>query len=164
MRFIAYVLKSILAIGALFLGLWAISSRSAVFGDYRSFLVQSGSMEPAIMTGDVIIVQGMSGYSINDAVTFQEDSGRIVTHRIVGSERGARERYVTKGDANRSEDQAIIASDRVIGKVFLVLPKLGFAVSFARSQNGLILLLIVTAVILVLDELIKIKKNVGASD
>ncbi len=161
-RFIFHALKLVIAIGVLFLALWAISSRFAVLGSYRSFLVQSGSMEPAIMTGDIIIVQDKGGYSINDVVTFQEDAGRIVTHRIVGVDHGTREKYTTKGDANRSEDQAIIASDRVIGKVILVLPKLGFAVAFAQSQNGLVVLLIVPAVILIIDELIKMKKNVGS--
>lgn len=162
MRFIFHVLKLAISIGVLFLILWAIGSHFAVFGSYRSFLVQSGSMEPAIMTGDIIIVQDKGSYSINDAVTFREDSGRVITHRIVGIERGDGERYVTKGDANRSEDQAVVASDHVIGKVSLVLPKLGFAVAFAQSRNGLVALLIVPAVVLVTDELIKIKKNVGA--
>ena len=34
-----------------------ISSNTQLLGQYQSFLVRSGSMEPTIMTGDVIVIK-----------------------------------------------------------------------------------------------------------
>ena len=65
------------------LAVYLIGSRFSVFGGYRSFIVQSGSMEPSIMIGDIIIVRSETQYSLNDVVTFTNSAGLVVTHRIV---------------------------------------------------------------------------------
>ncbi len=144
------------------LALYFISSNFNILGGYHPFLVQSGSMEPAIMTGDIIVVKNKGSYLINDAITFKNNSGRIVTHRIVAVELEPERKYSTKGDANRSGDEDVIADRQVIGKVALVIPKLGYLVAFAKSRSGLFYLLIMPAVIFILDELLKMKKHAKA--
>lgn len=128
-----------------------------IFGGYRSYVVQSGSMEPSIMTGDIIVVQDRIIYNVNDVITFTNSAKRIVTHRILTVEEGEERRYRTKGDANRSEDEDFITYDQIIGKVVLVVPRLGIFVAHAKSLPGLILLVFVPALVYILDELIKIK-------
>jgi signal peptidase I len=167
MKLVSFIfsgLKILIVFSILPLVVFALSSRFNTLGNYKPFLVQSGSMEPAIMTGDIVVIQGANTYEINDVVTFNGDNNKIITHRIVDVIQGAAEQYATKGDANRAEDSAIISDKQILGKVFLVLPKLGYFVAFAQSQRGLIFLLIIPAVVLILDEVLKIIKNVKNRD
>lgn len=136
-----------------------IGSNSDILGGYRSLLVQSGSMEPTIMTGDIIVIQEHNQYNTNDVVTFK-DSDRIVTHRIIEEEGSASERaFQTKGDANRSADEARIKHSDILGEVIFTVPKLGYMVSFGQSLPGLIVLVIIPATLLVVNELIKTKQH-----
>jgi signal peptidase len=82
----------------------------------------------------------------------------IVTHRIAEiQDNGGQKTYSTKGDANRSEDEDSISYSQIIGKVVLVIPKLGYYVAYAKSLPGLMLLLVLPALIYILDELLKIR-------
>lgn len=155
-RFVFSILKWLVLIGITLLAIYILSSNFNILGGYRPFLVQSGSMEPSIMTGDVVVIKNMSSYVINDVITFNTNSSRIVTHRIVHVEN---RKYSTKGDANRTGDEDIITDNQIIGKVVLVIPKLGYLVSFVKSRSGLIFLLVIPAIIFILDELVKINKN-----
>jgi len=147
----------VLAVIAL-MGLYIITSNSSVFSGYRSFLVQSGSMEPAIMTGDIILIHSQDNYFKNDTITFHGSEGRTVTHRIAEiTQNNGKQFFTTKGDANRSEDEDSITQDKIIGKVTLVIPKLGYLVAFSKSLPGLIILALIPAVLFILDELLKVK-------
>ncbi len=140
------------AIGVLVV--FTIASNTAVFGGYKSFLVQSGSMEPAIMTGDIIIIRKQTAYATRDVITFQNKDYGVVTHRIVRvSEENGEELYETKGDANRTDDSGSTNQENVQGKVVFVVPKLGYFVAFAQSLPGLIILILIPAGILILSEL-----------
>ena len=123
-------------------------------GGYSSFLIQSGSMEPAIMTGDIIVIQKQNEYRKTDVITFRTNENRIVTHRIVAEENNGTT-FVTKGDANRSEDNDIVKQDQIIGKVAAVIPKLGYFVGFSKSPFGFILLIIFPATAMIIDQLLK---------
>lgn len=139
--------------------LFTIGSNSNILKGYHSFLVQSGSMEPTIMTGDIVIVHQQNQYLKNDVIAFYGAENRIITHRIISSEKDYQAIFATKGDANRSVDSDTTTIDKIIGKVIFVVPKLGYFVAFAKSLPGLILLIIVPAAALILDELIKIKNG-----
>jgi signal peptidase len=140
-----------------FLIIVSVLSNVNLGGSYHSFLVQSGSMEPTIHTGDVIIVQPQHQYQANDTITFQENS-RKVTHRIVEiSNQPGKTYFSTKGDANRAEDNALVSADKVIGKVVLTIPRLGFAVVFSKSLPGLILFIFLPALLIIFDEIRKIR-------
>lgn len=147
------------------LAVYAISSNFSVLGGYRTYLVQSGSMEPSIMTGDVIVIQNKGTYFMNDVITFRESADRIVTHRIISVEKdSAGNKYSTKGDANRSGDENVISNSQILGKVFLVIPKFGYLIAFIKSQQGFIFLIIIPAIVFILDELVKVKKNAKQRD
>ena len=115
-------------------------------------------MEPAIMTGDVIVIKSFAEYQINDVVTFTNNSGKVVTHRIIEvNNNGGEKSFDTKGDANRSGDDDAISPAQIIGKVVLVIPKLGYIVAFSKTPLGIMFLLLIPAAIFALDELAKIK-------
>ena len=110
------------------------------------------------MTGDIIITRPNNKYMVNDVITFKNEENRTVTHRIIESfQKDNLTNFNTKGDANRSEDSDSISINQVIGKVVLVIPKLGFLVAFSKSPPGLILLVLFPAALFILDEIFKIK-------
>ncbi len=126
------------------------------------FIVQSGSMEPAIMTGDLIVVAQNQNYQAPSTITFFDDKNRVVTHRIVSTnQEGNSFKYLTKGDANQDQDIVEVAHDRVIGAVVMSLPKLGFLAQFAQSTKGLLILIAVPSVLLGIYEFknIFLKRN-----
>jgi signal peptidase len=121
---------------------------------FLSFVVQSGSMEPSIMTGDIIVIAPQSEYRQNEAITFRGAQDRVITHRIkevIGSKTDPS--FITKGDANQETDVEVVPLDRVLGKVTMNLPKLGYFVTFGKSLYGIILLIVIPAAIVVVDEL-----------
>lgn len=95
---------------------------------FNLFVVESGSMEPTLNIGSVILCRkfnNTSSLKINDVVTFKNLSGYIVTHRIVGivtDEHGGTA-YHTKGDnPKNSVDQELLTPDRVLAKFILKIP------------------------------------------
>jgi signal peptidase I len=122
-------------------------------------IVQSGSMEPALPVGSLVTVVPAPSYAVGDVVTFGGDAGKRIptTHRIAGIEReGGSTRFVTKGDANEEKDNETTGYQDVIGKVVYVVPRLGFALDFARSREGYLYTIVIPAGLIILDELIKI--------
>jgi len=144
--------------------LFTATSNLNFFGGYKSLIVQSGSMEPAIKTGDIILINKANYYQINDVVTYSDTESNINTHRIIENKNGLGGEFITKGDANRIEDSESVFIDQIMGKVVLIIPKLGYFITFVRSRNGLIIFVYIPALLIVADEVIKIvnasrKKN-----
>lgn len=88
---------------------------------FSTAVVVSGSMEDAISVNDLIIDKAQKEYSVGDIISFESGSS-VVTHRIVGEKDGG---FVTKGDANNTEDRDIVKKENIIGKVVLTVPKIG---------------------------------------
>lgn len=95
---------------------------------FRSYTVLSGSMEPNINAGDLVIIKhkDKSNISIDDVVTFKEDN-KIITHRII---KDSVEGYTTKGDNNNVADSTLLHSENILGEVILTLPKIGYILAF----------------------------------
>jgi signal peptidase I len=152
LRFFQFSLLILITLLAFFI----LNNNFSFVSKYQSFVVQSGSMEPAIITGDIIIVQPQDKYFINDVVTFNSNS-RVVTHRIMSIDDQDEDIYYsTKGDANRTGDDDLIEHDQIIGKVILTLPRLGFFVAFSKTTPGLIIMILIPVIILILDKLLNI--------
>ncbi|MHA1331703.1 MAG: signal peptidase I, partial [Candidatus Hodarchaeales archaeon] len=102
-------------------------------------------------------------YQKGDIITVAEPANPKVTltHRIVDIEkRGDKIFYTTKGDANEEADTEKRPKENVLGKVILTIPYLGYPISFAKTTKGLIILIIIPAVIIIYDELRKIKEEI----
>lgn len=126
---------------------------------WRTYVVQSGSMEPSIMTGDVIVIRKQGGYAKNEVITFKDENERTVTHRVLELKSSSPQSFITKGDANQTPDQETIKIEKVIGKVVWVIPKFGFVIKFIKSPWGFILCIIIPTALILYDEL---KTLIGA--
>ncbi|MCL2107609.1 MAG: signal peptidase I [Oscillospiraceae bacterium] len=97
-------------------------------------VITSGSMQDAIGINDIIIAREQKKYEIQDIILFEDERGSSVCHRIVGVAEGG---FVTKGDANNTQDLEPVPIKRVAGKVVVIIPRLGAAQAFLRSPLGL---------------------------
>lgn len=103
---------------------------------YGASVVLSGSMEPALAAGDLIIVHEEDTYAVGDAIVFRDGAGFTV-HRLKSIDG---EMFVTRGDANDTDDAPIRAAD-VKGKVVKCLKGAGNLVSAVRSPVGIVVTL-----------------------
>lgn len=128
-------------------------------GNIEMKIVKSGSMEPNIPTGSLVIVKPQSDYFVNDVITFGADTQTEVptTHRITAKTGNAGAIvFETKGDANEEADPQPVARREVIGKVIFNLPYAGFVLDFARQPLGFALLIAIPAALVILQELLTI--------
>ena len=105
--------------------------------------ILTGSMEPEIPVGALIIIHEKEVYQVGDAVTYIDSYGRSVTHRIVSLDG---ETVITQGDANNTEDKPF-SEGQIIGKVVCILPWAGKAVSFLQRPVVLCGLLVAMCLI-----------------
>lgn len=125
---LGFIALSLLLVGSIIF-IQITKSRGEIpnlFG-YQLFAVESGSMEPTLKIGTVIICrkpQDPDNLSCNEIVTFRTLTQEVVTHRIieVTNFKGSKA-YRTKGDnPNNSADQELLTPDRVIGVFVARIP------------------------------------------
>ena len=111
----------------------------SIFG-YKPLIVLSGSMEPTIMTGDLVFVKNYNINEINenDIIAFKVSENTIVTHRIVKKiETESNDIcFETKGDANNTSDKDYVCSGIIEGKYEFKLSKLGTVLVFIQKPLG----------------------------
>ena len=103
-----------------------------VFG-FSQVSILSGSMEPALATGDLAICKTQDEYHVGDAVLF-EDANYLVLHRIVDvTEDGL---FVTRGDANNVNDENLVSPENIHGALYYKFDGMGTTISFLTSWMG----------------------------
>lgn len=105
----------------------------------QPYAIISGSMEPEISTGSIVYVEEVQPDELlpGEIITFYTDAGSegAVTHRIVENHTRERE-LVTKGDANAGRDPMAVSYERVIGRVKLHIPCLGWLFPLISGAGG----------------------------
>jgi signal peptidase len=119
---------------------------------YQTYVVLSGSMEPTIHTGSVIVATAAdpNTLQVGDIVSFvRPGDEENVTHRIIEIKGGAQGRtFVTKGDASGAPDVGEIRFDRLAGKVRVSIPYLGYFFKFIGSPQMRLLFIVVPGLLL----------------
>ena len=157
MLYMVFILL-LLGVAGLFL-----ASLLPIPGNVQVKIVKSGSMEPAIRTGGIVVVKPSATYQVGDVITFGADTGTQIptTHRIVSVDGDfSHTFYMTKGDANEEEDNVRVAQNDVVGKVVFSLPYAGYVLDFARQPIGFTLMIGIPAGIIILDEMARIWREV----
>jgi signal peptidase len=106
---------------------------------YKTYVVQSGSMEPYIQTGAMAIVNENANYDdvqIGDVIAFQSATGDKVTHRVIAI---TDEGMETKGDANDMSDGISTTRSNFTGITITSVPKLGRLIARLHTTNGRII-------------------------
>lgn len=119
-----------------------------IFG-FRAYNVLSGSMEPVLSKGDLVIVKAVPAGELQngDIVTFYptDEVGTTVTHRIINTLlKDGQVLVETKGDAADQPDP-MFPADAVIGVVVFHIPLLGAAISWIQTHLILSIVVVVLA-------------------
>ena len=127
----------------------------------RSLTVMSGSMEPALRVGDIVINSKVSpaDVRVGDIVTFSdpEGTGKLITHRVrrVRIADGTAH-MVTKGDKTNSVERWDVPASGSFGRVEFRVPLLGFLVFWLHGPLARLGLIVVPALLLAGFELWRI--------
>ncbi|HUQ85836.1 MAG TPA: signal peptidase I [Candidatus Limnocylindrales bacterium] len=151
------LIKFLLLGVVLFFGI-SIFLLSHHIGGFRAFTVMSGSMEPAIGTGSLVITKSIhpDNLKLSDVITFIRPSRdrEFITHRIVDLSKSKDLTIVkTRGDHNNSNDPWVLAGGGVVGKVVASIPALGYILSFTKTKIGIALFILIPSVIIIYMEI-----------
>lgn len=97
----------------------------ASFGGHSFFRVVTGSMEPTIPTGALLVCRDIdiNDVTLGDIICFHSKDrymkGSVITHRVhdIRYDNESNVNLITKGDANLTVDGYISSEDNFIGKV-----------------------------------------------
>jgi signal peptidase I len=112
------------ASSVLWLSVWAVAV--PLFRGWSPIVVMSGSMGPAIDTGDIVIAAPYQGQELplGSVIVFDNPSGPgPLIHRVV--QVTPDRHYITKGDANATNDSTSVAPDQVRGVGRILVPRAG---------------------------------------
>ena len=99
-------------------------------------IINSGSMQPTLNIGEMILIQEKKEYNVNDIVVFSE-TDFLVTHRIIE----VNEKEIsTKGDANNIKDEPI-SKQNIQGKVIYHSEILGWVLNYGIRPSILIIMI-----------------------
>ena len=135
------------------------------FAGVRPFIVMTGSMEDAIMAGDLILDKSVNTDDLKkgDVISFTDPAGNgvsVVTHRIVEvTEQGGEKAFRTKGDNNNTEDRELVPASKVLGIYWFRLPGIGKVCMFMQSTAGLCVCVLVPLILFVLYDAIRRRKQ-----
>lgn len=93
----------------------------------RPMVIATGSMEPYICAGDVVLTKRVKTIDLKkgDIIQFKRGS-MYIFHRIIDIvEDGGVKKYKTKGDNNPVPDTDLVNAENIRGKVIYTLPKIG---------------------------------------
>ncbi len=149
--------------GDMFINVKTGNYNSPIFNGY---VIVSKSMMPTINVNDAIVVKREvnDGYQVGDIISFYskeyDDSGIVVTHRVIDKQNiyPRLSNYVTKGDNNPVPDRWKIDTSRIYGKVYFIIPKLGYVQNFLSDPVHFILCIIIPSGIVIIYDLIRIKR------
>lgn len=162
MKYLKY-LYNLVVVFLIFIAVLFIVSVVPINKNIKILMVSTGSMEPAIHTGSLVVIKQVNDYKEGDIITFGKISKTEtpVTHRIHKiKDNNGNKTYVTKGDANNAPDLRDVQPSEIFGKVLFSLPALGYIIDFAKKPIGFMIMIIGPAIIIIYDELKKIAKEV----
>ncbi len=140
------------------------TGKTPSFFGIKTYVIVSGSMEPNINIGDIVIaknIEDKEDIKVGDVISFRKGQG-IITHRITNIQYDENQtiKITTKGDNNNTEDSEEVSYDDIEGRVIKVIPKLG-NISLA-IQNKMIIIVVIIFFYMYLSRNYKINKRKNA--
>lgn len=159
-KILFFLLLSIIVFSTFILLQSKITGRSPSINGYKLYVVDSGSMTPTLKVGTLIVVKESQDTEINigDIITYHGADTSVVTHRVLEIDTENGTWFITKGDANETEDPMPVESNKLIGKVTFSIPYVGFILQLVRSKFGIIGIIILV-LIAIITQYIKPKND-----
>jgi signal peptidase len=131
----------------MFLALALAGLLAPTFG-WRLDVVQSGSMEPAIGVGALVVTapERPENVKAGDVISFWGEGRALICHRVVEVDDQA---FITKGDANVDNDPSAVPFNDLEGRVAFSVPLLGYVIEFLKSPFGWALIILLAVLVIV---------------
>lgn len=120
-------------------------NKTPSFLGIKTYVIISGSMEPNINIGDIVITkESEEELQIGDVISYRRGQS-VITHRITNiiKQENGENKYRTKGDNNNTEDSEEISIENIEGKVIKVIPKLGEITLLLQNKISIIIIFII---------------------
>ena len=131
---------------------------------YEVNVVLSNSMEPVYSTGELLLVKPAKAdeIKVNDIISFKGSgvSGNVITHRVIKIDQV----FITKGDANSSQDSNPVAFSRLNGIVKINIPYIGYIYGMIQSMIAKIILAGLVLIYIIVNLVTKKKLNSNVSE
>ena len=130
----------------------------------KTYVIISGSMEPNINIGDIVIAKSIKNkeesIKVGDIISYRKGQN-VITHRITNIEKDENGilRIATKGDNNNTEDSERILINNIEGKVITIIPKIGYITLILKDKVLIILIFIIAYVYISKTEKVKKRKE-----
>lgn len=118
---------------------------------HKPLVVISGSMKPTLKVGGILYYheEKIEDFKVNDILVYKSRN-HIISHRIVKKLDNG---FITKGDANNSDDPNIINNSKVLGKgTNWSIPYLGLYVDFIYNHKYLLFISILLLLVDLCDD------------
>lgn len=119
-------------------------SKTPSFLGIKTYTIVSGSMQPELNIGDIVVVKEVSDkeLNVNDIIAYRSGQN-VVTHRIVDINYiNGQKQYITKGDYNNIEDDEILTIELIEGKVVNKIKYIGNITILLQDKFSIILIML----------------------
>jgi len=123
----------------------------------KPFIVVTGSMEGTIDGGDFIVTKVVdpAALEVGDIISYSID-GSVITHRITEkTEVDGQPAFITKGDANNTEDQEPVTFDQVESIYLFRIAGMGTLAMFMQTPVGMLVFIGIPLCCFILYDLIR---------
>ena len=122
--------------------------RNIQFLGIKPFIVMTGSMEPDIKIGDMVIIKktlSQKEIQVGDVITYSlENEKDTVTHRVINIvNQDGNIYYQTKGDNNNSPDSNLVSFDKVLGKKIYNISGVGKKITYIYTETGIMIICLI---------------------
>jgi len=131
------------------------------FMGYKPFIVLSGSMEPTILAGDLIITKITVPEQIvkGDIIAFRAEKDTVVTHRVTDVQTANGLSFLTKGDANTGADGKVVGVGDLEGIYLMRFAGIGRFAMFLQTPIGMLLFVITPLCLFIVYDIVSRNKR-----
>lgn len=104
----------------------------------RPYVIVTGSMEPMIYAGDMVLIKRIAPEEIRIGDVIQYKSENVfIFHRVIEMVHDKKKGtlYRAKGDNNTIADMELIKPEDIYGRVIYTIPKIGWPTMIMKSNN-----------------------------
>lgn len=160
---VARIWNAVLAVLVVLAAFLAIAFAGVRLVGLTPYAVLTGSMEPELPVGSLVYIRDVDPGDVKpgDAITFELESGTLVTHEVFEVDARA-QTFRTHGIANKdgqgniSPDAAPVAWSQLVGVVAFCVPYLGYINNFVTHAPGIYITVSFVAVVIAVSILIEL--------
>ncbi|KAG8348017.1 putative Peptidase S24 like [Trypanosoma vivax] len=121
-------------------------------------VVLSGSMEPFMYRGDLLLLHNRGPATVGDVIVFELPNRTVPivhrVHRVRLLEDGETRLFLTKGDNNELDDRTLypqgytwVKEKDIVGRVFLLVPRVGY-LTLISEENPWVKFIVIPLVLI----------------